>query len=490
MIKFKSKLFFFIFNIIILKCFASVPSCEQVFTKIYNNEVLGQNEKGQGYSAPNSTIKNGDPYMVFLKNFIKENNIKSVVEVSCSFSKHIKLNDVDYFGVDIVKHVIEKDKKKFSSIRFVDLDAVKCEFPKTDLLICKDVLQHLPNEDIKIFLKKLKNFKNCLICNEIDIKILSRMNQNIKYGSYRNIDLSKPPFNVEGKKVLTYKDGNFMSQVFYIKNLNIEKKLDKTVLVAILARNKAHVLLKFLKCIEDLDYDKKLIGIYINTNNNIDNTTEILQNWMKKNENKYRFFVYENFNVKKKLSNDPHAWGPGRFKVLAKIRNKSLKKTKEFNCDYYFVVDCDNFINPCTLKELIKKNKPIIAPMLLPIPAKNSFYSNFFYAVTKSGYYKNDPAYYKIFSKSKKGTFKVPVVHCTYLIDSKYIDKLNYVDRTNHHEFIIFSKNARKNNVDQYICNEKIFGTLLKFNGQVTLEEEKKRFKKIDFKKYSPLQSK
>jgi hypothetical protein len=118
--------------------------------------------------------------------------------------------------------VIEENKKKFSSskIKFIHLDAIRSELPKADLLICKDVLQHLPNEDIKIFLRKLKNFKHCLICNSVDPKFLTGSNKNIEYGSYRSIDLSKPPFSMKGEKVFIYKAGNFTNQVFYIKNLN------------------------------------------------------------------------------------------------------------------------------------------------------------------------------------------------------------------------------------------------------------------------------
>src|SRR3972149_7992888 len=65
------------------------------------------------------------------------------------------------------------------------------------------------------------------------------------------------------------------------------------ILLTILARNKAHVLLKYLECIDNLDYNKKLIYIYINTNNNIDNTLEILQEWSKNNQHKYAKIDFE-----------------------------------------------------------------------------------------------------------------------------------------------------------------------------------------------------
>lgn len=259
---------------------------------------------------------------------------------------------------------------------------------------------------------------------------------------------------------------------------------DKKVLLAILARNKGHVLEKYLQCVDNLDYNKKLITVYINTNNNQDNTSAILENWVKQSQDQYAKIIYENHVVDGASTTRPHEWNADRFKLLGAIRNKSLQKTKECQCDYYFVVDCDNFIAPCTLKELISKSKPIIAPMLLAIPEQRDYYSNYFCAVDETGYFKNHPDYNQILTRAIQGTYKVPVVHCTYLIDAKVMDKLTYIDGTDDYEFVIFSRSARKNNVDQYICNEKQFGVLLHFYQDLTQEEEAKRFKETNFAVY------
>lgn len=255
-----------------------------------------------------------------------------------------------------------------------------------------------------------------------------------------------------------------------------ENKEDKTVLLAVLARNKEHTLPKFLKCIDNLDYNKKLVTVYINTNDNEDKTADILEAWIKKNEDQYQSIIYENYSITDNPQTRPHEWNATRFKVLGTIRNKSLQKALECKCDYYFIVDCDNFITPITLKELMSKDKPIIAPLLRPVPEAVDNYSNYFCAITENGYYDDHPEYNEILNKSKTGTFKVPVVHCTYLIKSEYLDKLSYVDETEDYEFVIFSRQARNKHVDQYICNEKEFGTLLHFHTDLTLEEEKKRF--------------
>jgi glycosyltransferase involved in cell wall biosynthesis len=265
-------------------------------------------------------------------------------------------------------------------------------------------------------------------------------------------------------------------ELFDSASIDIESNpTNKTILLALLARNKAHVLDKFLKCINNLDYPKNLITIYIKTDNNSDSTKEILQEWVKNYGRQYGSVIFDTSETSDTQQTKPHEWSPTRFKVLATIRNNSLLKAKECNCDYYFVVDCDNFIAPDTLTDLVRKDKPIIAPLLRSIPEPDDLYANFFYESEPSGYYKHHPDHLKILDRSKVGTFKVDVVHCTYLIKKEYLDKLNYIDGTDDYEFIIFSRSARKNKVDQYICNEKEYGVQIHFHENLSLEQEKNR---------------
>lgn len=252
-----------------------------------------------------------------------------------------------------------------------------------------------------------------------------------------------------------------------------------TVLLAILARNKAHTLPTYLKCIDNLNYDRKKISVYINTNNNTDQTEEILKNWMQTHQNDYASIAIENHHVNNLENERPHEWNAARFKTLALIRNKSMAKALESRSEFYFVVDCDNFIAPDTLSILVSKDKPIIAPLLKAIPEPGDIYSNYFCAVSSTGYYENHPNYMKIWSGIAKGTFEVPVVHCTYLIKCNVIPQLTYIDGTEDYEFIIFSREARKRGISQFICNEQPFGSLIHFKSDLTLNEEKTRFEEV-----------
>lgn len=263
-------------------------------------------------------------------------------------------------------------------------------------------------------------------------------------------------------------------------SLCAEETGDRTVLLSILARNKAHVLPDFLSCIDALDYDKQKIVVYINTNNNQDNTAQLLEDWIASKGNAYRDIIYENHEVETLSACAPHEWSPARFKVLGAIRNRSMNMAIEINSDFYFVVDCDNFIIPSTLRNLVSHDKPIIAPMLRAIPNENDCYSNFFSGVDSAGYYADTGEYFPILYWQKTGVFEVPVAHCTYLVQTRYIPELTYIDGTDDYEFVIFSRRARERGIGQFICNEEHFGYVLHPTDDISLQEEAELVKTLD----------
>ena len=170
---------------------------------------------------------------------------------------------------------------------------------------------------------------------------------------------------------------------------------------------------------------------------------------------------------------DCHEWNEEKESILRKIRNKSMQKAKELNCDFYFAVDCDNFLTPNTLRLLVFKDKPIVAPLLRTIPNSKDLYGNFFYDVTPNGYYVDYPDYHAILKREKKGTFAVPLVQKPYLIKTSCVDDLSHFDGGQEWDFILFARNARTKGIEQYICNEKDFGTSLHFEGECPLRDQK-----------------
>lgn len=206
----KNSIFAFIFFIhFICLPLQSKDNLEEVFAKIYTDKVWGQDEDGNGTSGSGSSMENTIVYRAFLENFLEKYNIKSVVDVGCGdwqFSKSIDWTGIDYLGYDVVQSVIENNEKQYSNsnIHFIFENAITANLPSADLLICKDVLQHLSFEDVYRMILQFKKFKYCLITNDVNSNSLTTYNTQIASGGYRELDLTQPPFSISGQKVLAY----------------------------------------------------------------------------------------------------------------------------------------------------------------------------------------------------------------------------------------------------------------------------------------------
>ena len=124
-----------------------------VFDEIYKHNGWGF---GSGHGSLPSVTKG---YRKLLEDFIRENNIKSVVDYGCGdwqFSRLVDWGDASYTGVDVVPSVVEENTAKYGSDK-ITFKAIKpgAKPPKADLLIVKDVLQHLPNATVEKFIKEV-----------------------------------------------------------------------------------------------------------------------------------------------------------------------------------------------------------------------------------------------------------------------------------------------------------------------------------------------
>ncbi len=134
---------------------------KEIFTEIYKNDTWGGSGGG---SLPEVT----EQYRKLIQDFLKEKNIKSVVDFGCGdwmFSRYIDWSGVHYLGTDCVQSVIDANKKIFGKV-FVTFKCSEHVSERGDLLILKDILQHWSNEKVYEFLRDAKKrFKYILITN-------------------------------------------------------------------------------------------------------------------------------------------------------------------------------------------------------------------------------------------------------------------------------------------------------------------------------------
>ena len=250
------------------------------------------------------------------------------------------------------------------------------------------------------------------------------------------------------------------------------------VFLALLVKQKEAVLPLFLESLNNWDYPKENIFIYIRTNNNTDNTKQLLEEWIEEHGDKYKGLIYNGEDVPEKVEKyDVHFWNGERFRVLGKIRQESMNQALLTDCKYYFVVDIDNFLFPETLKELVKLDLPIVAPFLryavalgenadTPVEAAkreghmSRYYSNYHDKVDDFGSIIPEDLYYKILNQEVRGLIECMCVHCTYLIKREYLSELNYLEQSDRWEYMVFSNSARDKGITQYIDNRTIYGVL------------------------------
>ena len=172
----------------------------EVFSKIYKEDLW------HGGSGAGSKLENIKEYVDILQKYIDKPEVKTVLDLGCGdwqFSKFLDLSSVSYLGVDVVESVIESNSTSYSAsnIKFISRDITAYEVPKADLIICKDVLQHLCNKDVvNILVKIITSSKFSLITNDFNPD--NTENKDIDNGNYRCLDLTLSPFYLDVVTIL------------------------------------------------------------------------------------------------------------------------------------------------------------------------------------------------------------------------------------------------------------------------------------------------
>uniref|UniRef100_A0A8C8A6T5 Collagen beta(1-O)galactosyltransferase 2b n=1 Tax=Oryzias sinensis TaxID=183150 RepID=A0A8C8A6T5_9TELE len=266
--------------------------------------------------------------------------------------------------------------------------------------------------------------------------------------------------------------------------LQPESPLQKPkVMIAILARNAAHSLPYYLGCIDRLEYPKDRIAIWAATDHNVDNTTAMLREWLRKVQQVYHFVEWRPMEEPRSFTDEwgPKHWPPSRFNHVMKLRQAALKAARERWADYILFADTDNLLtNPRVLDLLIAENLTLVAPML----ESRSLYSNFWCGITPQGYYRRTPDYQPIREWKRVGCFRVPMVHSTFLVDLRRESSKELTFYPPHPDYswafddiMVFAFSARQADVQMFLCNREHYGFLpVPLKAQQTVEDEAESF--------------
>lgn len=418
--------------------------------------------------------------------------IYKLIEYYCG-NEH---SEIAYIFYKVIQPYYENEylSDTFHNKLFVDISIYSFYLPYFMIIVSDKVNKReigLKMYDI-LFTKKYMNVGEWWIKNIVyNLQFFIYHNQSIEFVEKWNHYLSlinEKNYNIDRNLVNKYEIYNiahFLQKVDPPLKEEMDDKND--IVVAILSKNSEITLPFYLKCIYNQTYDKKYIHLYIRTNDNTDKTRDILFEYINNYGDLYASVYFDDTDTKMnaeliKLKN--HHWNQMRFQTLSKIRQESIDYAIQKKADY-FTVDCDNFIIPSTLENLMKIKKiGIVSPMLKEYPEWTN-YSNFHYKVAEDGFYEENETYRSIVKDEITGIIRSGCVHCTYYIDNRYLPLVSYIDGTERYEYVIFSEIMRKHGIGQYIDNTEKYGFLVRIDNQEQFDKHLQYWEnKYNFKEY------
>jgi hypothetical protein len=128
------------------------------FTEIYRKNLFRGSES---ISGPGSDLAQTEEIRRRLPTLFNRYGITSILDAACGdffWMKHVCLDKITYIGVDIVAPIVALNTDRYGSgtVAFRLLDVTRQHVPRTDLIICRDLLVHLDYAHTKL---ALENFR-------------------------------------------------------------------------------------------------------------------------------------------------------------------------------------------------------------------------------------------------------------------------------------------------------------------------------------------
>lgn len=183
---------------------------QNIFDRIYLTD------KWNGGSGPGSHPSNTSKYVKFLNSFIRENSIKSILDIGCGdwqLMSMIDLSGVRYKGIDVSPVATAFAKSKAPSGFDISTQNIEDITESFDLVHIKDVLQHLEFSECRRILEIISTrHKSALVVNEHPAA-----SNDIKNGGYRPLSIVAEPICCPRSTVIKVFTGPmFKKSVTYI----------------------------------------------------------------------------------------------------------------------------------------------------------------------------------------------------------------------------------------------------------------------------------
>lgn len=170
---------------------------EDIFTGIFTSNAWGSEETPCG---PGSTIDACSGIISKIPFWIDLHSIQTIVDLGCGdfhWMNQVDLDNVEYVGYDIVKEAVAAASRYVASnITFHQANILEIQIPGADLVICKDVLIHLPDNDVLTLLGSIRASGSRLLASTTSPGWNNLFRHGLRTGEFSPLDLEAEPFSL------------------------------------------------------------------------------------------------------------------------------------------------------------------------------------------------------------------------------------------------------------------------------------------------------
>jgi hypothetical protein len=170
-------------------------SHEAVFTRIYRGGDWGSAESRSG---PGSELVRTAGLRRELPEVLAELEVDALLDAGCGDFRWLAEAELPvrkYIGVEVVPELAAELERRYArpGRRFLQADITRDELPPADLVLCRDVLVHFPDDDVERALAAFRSTgARWLLATTFTAR---ETNEPIELGGWRTLNLEAPPFN-------------------------------------------------------------------------------------------------------------------------------------------------------------------------------------------------------------------------------------------------------------------------------------------------------
>ena len=191
-------------------------SVQEAFDEVYRKGLWRQGDSSSGLGSEGLMAER---YVELVLEYTSKHRLCTVVDAGCgdfSIGSRLAQNFDRYMAFDVSQFIIETNKRRYADFRkknvtFDVADMTSSAFPQADLILIRQVLQHLTNAQIERVLKNLEasNWRRVLITEDVyDPRNNQLPNLDLPSHTVRTrvslrsgVFVDKEPFNLQAKRI-------------------------------------------------------------------------------------------------------------------------------------------------------------------------------------------------------------------------------------------------------------------------------------------------